>query len=132
MMQRRKALSNDAPSETIAKWRSLTERLIYGTGAGKIDWDDGPFEDSVITSVKDIVITLRLVDRDYLIMLSDQFGNVVDIFSDVQITPLSGDRSAYPAMDNLFKNAKRKINGADQVLDLLLGELPEEPDDIPF
>jgi hypothetical protein len=125
-------MSNEASKDTTSKWRSLTERLIYGTSAGKLDWDDGPFDDSVITSIKDIVITLRRVDNDFWITLSDQFGNVVDMFSDIQITPLSGDIPAYPAMDNLFKSVKRKINGADEVLDLLLNELPKEPDEIPF
>ncbi|NJS39111.1 MAG: hypothetical protein HC783_08915 [Rhodobacteraceae bacterium] len=125
-------MSNEASKETTSKWRSLTERLIYGTSAGKLDWDDGPFEDSVITSIKDVVITLRRVDGDYWITLSDQFGNVVDMFSDMQIHPLSDDTSAFHAMDGLFKNVKRKINGADALLDLLLNELPKEPDEFPF
>jgi hypothetical protein len=125
-------MSNEASKETTLKWRSLTERLIYGTSAGKLDWDDGPYKDSVITSIKDVVITLRFIDGDYWIYISDQLGNVVDSFSDDKISPLSGGILAFSAMDNLFKNVKRKINGADEVLDLLLNELPEDPDEIPF
>jgi hypothetical protein len=119
--------------DTAKKWHTLIERLAFNTFKGKIDWDEGPYKESIVTSVGTTTITLRLEGNDFLVMITDSTGEVVDSFSDNDLTYFDSGQNAYAFINSLYRNAKRRISGADQVLDQLLADLPSDPDDeIPF
>jgi hypothetical protein len=119
-------------SDTVAKWRSLVQRIAYNTKTGKLNWDDGPYPESVITVIANVVISIRYVGNDYIVVITDEFGGVVDSFKDDDLGELSGGLTAYTVLGQIFRDAKRSISGADKILDQILSELPAEDDGIPF
>ncbi len=126
----------DVPESTVVRWRKLIERLAYNSSNGKLDWEEGVLPSAIVTSILDVVITLQRKEFgsrvDYVIQISDISGAVIDAFTDEQVPNVSSGQSSFVVMDNIYRSAKRKITGADDILDQILASLPEEPDEIPF
>lgn len=125
-------MATDLSEETQAKWRNLVERLVHATLSGKLDWTDGAEDGSIVTIINDNIITLMKVEADYLVTLSNSLGDVVDYFTDVDVGQLYNGENAFTALRKLYVFAKRRISGADQIINEILAGLPEHPDDIPF
>lgn len=126
----------DVSDKTKTKWRELVSRLARNTHAHRLSWENGNYEGSIVTTVNDHAISLQLVQRsfetNFIVQIADQFGDIVDTFSDEDVGLLDNGVSAHIVLSEVYRDVKRTISGADAVLDAVISALPEDPDGIPF
>jgi hypothetical protein len=126
-------MSEDNP--TSRKWTDLTARIIFATDTNRLNWSSGAFDHEVVTSIGNVVVTLAIVDEersDFSITITDETGDFVDSFRDIDLIGTINSLPPHKALANLFRAAKRSISGADMILDKMLAALPPHPDEIPF
>lgn len=121
---------------TVEKWRTLVDRLIYHTSQRKVKWsisaDDGVYVSRISgtqISIHETSSQQSWPESTYIIKLYNGFGEVIDSFSDEDISDTS--KQYYTKMKSLYKSIVRLHNGSEDVLDKILKELPN-PDEIPF
>lgn len=125
-------MSERISDTTLSKWRSLVKKLENATNHGKIDWDSGVLPEELITTVGEITISLRQTRGEYIITIRDDFGQVIDSFNDEQLGVTSDGSPAHAALEVLHHTIRRKITGADKIIDSILERLTELDDEIPF
>ena len=142
-------------STTVQKWTEFVRRLVRASLAGQVVWKETPSVCKILTSVNDITVVLDRGEDDqgiyFRFTIVDVFDNKVDEFTeadlDIKGASVFGDLSprGYPnwpsVLDEFFKIQRRRITGADQVIDELISSLPAVPtpsngdledDEIPF
>lgn len=115
------------------KWIELTGKLIDLTESGNLDWNETSKSNLVQTVVSGMVIQIEsddLFTKDYIITIRDRDNNVIDTFSDIILSEMSGDEW-YPKLHDMWNTIRRQISGADSLIDELLMKL-DEKDIIPF
>jgi hypothetical protein len=126
----------------LEKQRRLVELLLDRTKAGKVDWKPTPDPEMFQVSSPNSTIQLRTIYRsdasepDYLVIVLNSEGEVVDTFNDVELfkdqvdLPESMRISYFNILKDMHERARRNAKGADRVLDSILKELGD--DDLPF
>lgn len=100
----------------------ILHRLVSKTTAGQQEWSEGPLEQSFYTQVAGNGISLRKVNEDYVLLIHNEEGSVVDSISDPALKS-RGLNNAYGIMGNLYEMAQRNAFGADKVLRQIAEEL---------
>lgn len=114
---------------TIEKWRSLVDRIIYATNAGRISWKQSSEESVYTASVSGTQITYEQADNpdginvDYVFKIYNPKGEVIDFFNDTDLFSRDPSINYYPRMRDLYNTIVRQTNGSDIVLDKLLSSL---------
>ena len=80
-------------------------------------------------SISEVENQANWENPDYVIRIYNKNGEVVDSFSDEDISDNSNPY--YRKMMNLYRTVVRLNNGSEDILNELLKELPD-PDEIPF
>lgn len=121
---------------TVDKWRALVDRLVFYTNTKQVIWKSSADEATFISRISGNQISISEVENqanwenpDYVIRIYNKNGEVVDSFSDEDISDNSNPY--YRKMMNLYRTVVRLNNGSEDILNELLKELPD-PDEIPF
>lgn len=127
----------EVPKATLEKWRKLVERLAFNSQKGRLTWEEGAISDSVVTNIADFTLSLtRTNDEnriDYIVRVFNNTGALIDYFMDSQVDTQANRYHYFRILDELFREAQRKITGADIALDEILDNLIASPDEeIPF
>jgi len=127
----------DVDSKTLEKWSYLVTLLDRLTRDNSISWDESSDQDSFITNIGEDVIKITRLSAGLndsadliVIYINDDFGNLIDSFSDEDLTT-SHFQSPYTFLSDLHKTIARRVRGADQALDRIIKRLAEKEDD-PF
>lgn len=115
------------------KWISLVSLLIRLTRDGLLKWEETSDPDAFQTNLQDVTIEVELLPAmaDYQIRIIGPKGKTVDTFGDAEMRSLTND-TWFGEMETLVNTIRRRLSGADQVLDKLLKLLQEKEDEIPF
>lgn len=115
-----------------SKWVKLTEMLIRQTKNGKLDWNETSDDDVFQTVVGSNVIELEcdMFSEVYLFRIRNSRGKLVDSFTDKDLTAII-DEPFHGELEKLMQLIRRRIAGAEQVLDDVLKQL-EENEEILF
>jgi hypothetical protein len=122
---------------SLPKQAGMVKKLAQLTKEGLIDWKSSLNQSSFQVSFRDNTIRITTRDRgdevDILIQLLNGNGEIVEIFSDVDLGNISTEsgQTWFNLMQELLENARRKALGADKVLDEIIADL-DKADDIPF
>jgi hypothetical protein len=122
---------------SLTKQAGMVKKLAQLTKEGLIDWKSSLNQSSFQVSFRDNTIRITTRDRgdevDILIQLLNGNGEIVEIFSDVDLGNISTEsgQTWFNLMQELLENARRKALGADKVLDEIIADL-DKADDIPF
>lgn len=118
---------------TLNKWKTLVDRIDYYTSTNKVTWKPSADEDAFVARVANNQLSLHATNNaidstasDYIVKIYNKDGEVVDSFSDEDL-----GRDYYPKMRQLYLGITRKNNGSDDILDDILGSLPD-PNELPF
>jgi hypothetical protein len=122
-------------STSTDKQRKLVRALIKKTDADELDWKptvkEGTYQVSFTESSLQIEECFNENIRLFSVSLFDSNGNLVDKFDDEEL-----DKDIFPKnhawftqMKNLYEMVRRRVTGADRVLNRILVELE---DDMPF
>lgn len=125
-------MAKDVDSATLRKWRELLYRLIGATNKGVISWNRTASPSVYITYFGGVVIFFgeRVRDdgseiKDYYVRIANDQGEEIDEFEDRDLDEESAEPYVFRDMRDFFQSLKRKISGADSVLDKLIAELPD-------
>lgn len=122
------------------KHRKLAEQLWLKSKNDLIEWRASAYVNGFETAIGSYIVAIGASNGafdvpDYIVSLFDQAYEVIDSFSDEEISedglvPKVGEFSGYyMLLSDLFRMAQRLSRGADKALDNVLAELD---DDIPF
>jgi hypothetical protein len=109
----------------------LISRLFKATKEQKVDWRPSVRDDSFQVSFPNYTVILYTVGADYVVDLTNDAGDIVDTFNDVQLDKtgifpdLPNFMGWYQAMSDLYGLARRSALGADKALDDILKALPD-------
>lgn len=119
------------------KWEELYRRMKINTKNDRLSWRETTDEGVFITSVDRLLIEIKkvvpesLLENDYYhINIMNREGKTLDEFTSDDLDRGQG-RKFYNDMEDFVKSIKRKLSGAEAVLDELIAKLPD-PDEIPF
>ena len=106
------------------KWADLFDAILAGTEAGKIRWELGYGGHSISADFSKHVISIHEVEemRQYLFQVMDRFDQVLDSFTDDDLTAF-GYEGSYSKTTKLFNAVKRSELGADDAIDDIIGEI---------
>ena|ERR1700722_6106124 len=122
---------------SLTKQAGMVKKLAQLTKEGLIDWKSSLNQSSFQVSFRDNTVRITTRDRDdevdILIQLLNGNGEIVEIFSDVDLGNISTEsgQTWFNLTQELLENARRKALGADKVLDEIIADL-DKADDIPF
>jgi hypothetical protein len=110
----------------------LAERLLEKTRSGEVVWGRTPDDDAFQASFKGYAVQVgkRRVpvdfddsQVDYFVRVLNEDGETVDEFIDTDFTVGPAARAVGTTMKSLHELARRRVLGADQALDAILGQL---------
>ena len=116
---------------TREKWKTLVDRLSYYTQEKKLNWKSSADEDTYLTKISSSLLSIseepnpRNYDiKDYRITIFKDDGEVADSFIDDDLVD-GNDHSYHVKMLNLYRNIVRIESGSEEILDRILGGLPD-------
>lgn len=124
---------------TLTKWQALVDLIVSLTKKGKLSWKETASESAVLTAYGGYVFTIEKSRTDsmiaetlYKLTVTDRDGKDLDTFTDEDLDADSRPAAYFQKIDDLFLFIRRRISGADQVLDKLIKEMSEDDSDLPF
>jgi hypothetical protein len=104
----------------------LYQKAEHGGIVWKKSFDDGSFQ----VSFSKYIVKIALIPRrgqdepDILITIFDSGGEVVDTFTDIDLTVMEDSGEIfYPKMLRLYEIARRSALGSDAAIDSILSDL---------
>ena len=115
------------------KWVQLLTAILRSSGQGQIDWKETSNDDSFQTTLGGHVVEIEYVEflNDFTVRVFDSHGKVADVFNNDDMRRLTGE-SWLNEIGELVQNIRRRISGAEQVLDDVLQALAKKDEEIPF
>lgn len=115
------------------KWVLLLKSIIKLTNDGLLKWEETSDEDAFQTQVGEVTVEVELRPQflEYSVRIIGADGRTVDHFGASDINNLTGS-SWFEDVEHLIDSIRRRLSGADEVLDKLLKSLSEKEDEIPF
>jgi hypothetical protein len=107
---------------TNEKIFTLITKLHEKTERGEIDWEVTANSSRFATSSADYSILIGEQGDDYDLFIVDQFDELVERVSDVDLAR-DGFNDSLQIMRSLFSQARRNARGTDKVIDDILNSL---------
>tara|TARA_R110000850_G_C9897794_1_gene459552 strand:- start:28 stop:375 length:348 start_codon:yes stop_codon:yes gene_type:complete len=107
------------------KWILLFKLLLERTRNGNLSWSETADDEAYLASIgKNKILYERdgRVSGNYFVHIMSNAGKVVDSFDTGDLGQLTNEDWS-PEGEELFNLIRRKISGADEVLDDILSEL---------
>ena len=108
----------------------LIEYLLTLSRKRELEWKEAVFPDAFETSFPSYSLLIGTEEgrngTDYYIFIVGANGEIVDRFTDVDISQSSEGFDAFSKMREIHDSARRIAKGADKALDEILGELEKK------
>jgi hypothetical protein len=125
-------MARSVGSKTYEKWRTLFGRLRSSTQSGSLRWAATAQDDTFIAVFSGAVVLFGKQGSDFFIEIKTTDGETVDRFTDDDLDGGGPQRAYWNEMKDLHADISRVISGADDLLDILLNQLPPADDEVPF
>ncbi|WP_108816275.1 hypothetical protein [Loktanella sp. Alg231-35] len=124
-------MNENTNEKVVKRWQLLVDRLLERTKSGDLDWEESTRSGEFITTVKNSVIRFaQQRNREdltlYVFRIENDFGEVVDSFNDENLDADQNGAPYFKKVDPFFHDLRRKVSGADELLDELLKELNDD------
>lgn len=111
----------------------LTNAIVSKTDDGTVNWERTSVEGVYGATLGNFVIHVseelrpRSTDADYTITLYDSYGEVIERFSDPDLSgqTAEGHSGFYASMRHLYRSAAQQASGANEAIDAILKILKE-------